>query len=209
MTAPGVASETPANTDTGGGGIPTNLFTQQQLDHTAAQARRGALESFFKSVGIDKIPSAEEAQQIFSAAAEYQKQQAGQKGDVERLTGELATANEKAAKVPELELALRRAQLAGDAGLKSRYHKYVEGDDDDAIKASIEETLADVGGGGNGSGDGGETPPEDEQKPPAKKGTGGTPPAPNPQQGAGGGGKPKTSMSAGRDAYKAKHGEKE
>lgn len=209
MTTPGVETGTTANSDTGGGGgIPTSLFTQQQLDHTAAQARRGALESFFKSVGIDKVPNAEEAQQIFTAAAEHQKQQAGQKTDVERLTNELAAEKEKSAKVPGLESALRRAQLAGDAGLKSRYHKYLEGDDDEAIKASIEETLADVSPGGGGSDEGGEEPPAGEpQQQPAKKGTGATPPAPNPQQGAGGGGKPKTNMAAGRDAYKAKHGD--
>jgi hypothetical protein len=127
---------------------------------------------------------------------------------VERLTKELAAEKEKSAKASGLEAALLRAQLAGDAGLKSRYHKYVEGDDEESIKASIGETLADVGGGGSGAGEGGETPPEGEpQQQPAKKGTGATPPAPNLQQGAGGGGKPKTSMAAGRDAYKAKHGE--
>ena len=123
---------------------------------------------------------------------------------MERLIADLVTKTAEAEKVPALEAAKCRVELAGDAGLKSRYHKYVEGSTDEEIDASIKLVLADVGGGG------GEPDQTDqEQQPPAKKGTGGTPPAPNPQQGLGSGSAPKSTLAAGREAYKAKHGEKE
>lgn len=186
------------------------MFTQDQVNHFTAEAKRGALNNFFKELGLDKPPTADELKGVLSAADEHRKQQDGQKGDVERLTAELATANAEAQKVPGLEQQLQRAQIASDAGLKPRYWKYVEGDDDEAIKASVQTVLADVPGGppagegaeGEGTGDAGE-----QQQQQSGTGTGLTP---NPQQGAGGGGKPKkATMQAGAEAYKAKHGEKE
>lgn len=202
MTQPEGAGNGPAN-PTGDGGVTATLFTQEQVNHFNAQARRGALDTFFKDeLGLDKPLTADELKASLAAATEYQKLQNGSKSDVERLTTELGTVKAEAEKVPALEAAKRRAELAGDAGLKSRYHKYVEGATDEEIEASIKLVLADVGGGGTGGGEGGGTPPE--QQPPARQGTGSL--TPNPQQGAGGGGKPKSSMTAGRDAYKSKRG---
>jgi hypothetical protein len=211
MTLPNSDSGTPANSDQGdGGGIPTTLFTQQQLDHTAAQARRGALEGFFKQIGFDKTPTAEELQATVAAAQEHEKLKAGQQSDVERLTTENATLKSQAEKIPSLEAAKRRAELAGDAGLKSRYHKYVEGSTDEEIQESIKLVLADVGGGGTGGGqEGGETPPNGQQQ--TQQGTGSTGGlTPNPQQGTSGGGNNQTkgSLKSGREAYLAKHGTK-
>jgi len=207
MTQPDVGQAPAANPGQGGnGGIPATLFTQEQVNHFNAEAKRTAVSNYFKELGLDKPPTGEELSTALQQASEYQKLQNGQKSDVERLTADLATKTAEAEKVPALEAAKRRAELAGDAGLKSRYHKYVEGATDEEIDASIKLVLADVGGGGGGEP---EQPDQPEQQPPAKKGTGGTPPAPNPQQGLGGGGKPKSTLAAGREAYKAKHGEKE
>lgn len=189
--------------------MTATLFTQEQANGFAAEAKRNAVNSYFKELGFDKPPTGDELKNTLTAASEYQKLQNGQKSDVERLTGELATAKSEAEKVPSLQTQLLRARLAGDSGLKSRYWKYVEGDDEDSIKASVQETLADIRGGDEGSGEGGEPQPDQqqEQQPPAKKGTGSL--APNPQQGAGGGQPPKPSMQSGAAAYKAKRGDKE
>jgi hypothetical protein len=182
------------------------MFTQEQVNHFNAEAKRTAVTNYFKELGLDKPPTGEELSQTIQAATEYQKLKDGEKTEVQRLNGELATKAAEAEKVPTLEAQLLRARLAGDAGLKSRYWKYVEGDDEEAIKASIAETLQDIRGGGDGSGDEGEPgEQEQEQRAPAKKtGTGRL--DPTPQQGAGGGSPPKPSMQAGADAYKAKRG---
>lgn len=207
MTTPDVGQAPSAGSGGDGAtGIPATLFTQEQVNHFNAQAKRGALESFFKEeLGLDKPLSSDELKASLAAAAEYQKLQNGQKSDVERLTTDLAAKTAEAEQVPGLQAAKRRAELAGDAGLKSRYHKYVEGETDEEIDASIKLVLADVGGGGEGGegGDGDSPPDPPEQR---RQGTGGL--TPNPQQGSGGGGgTPKATMSAGRDAYKAKRGE--
>lgn len=209
MTQPEGAGNGPANAGgDGGAGISATLFTQEQMNHHIANAKRGAVDTFFKEhVGLDKPLTGDELKASLAAAAEHAKLQNGQKSDVERLTTDLAAKSAEADKVPGLEAAKRRAELAGDAGLKSRYHKYVEGATDEEIQASINLVLADVGGGGSGGGEGGEGEPPagtPEQQPPARTGTGAL--APNLQQGAGGGGKPKSTMSAGRDAYKSKRG---
>ena len=176
----------------GQGGVSATLFTQDQVNHFNAQARRGALESFFKQeLGLDKIPNADELKQTFANAGEFAKIQDGQKNDVERLTGQLGEANKKAERVPVLEGELLRAQIAADAGLKSRYWKYVEGKTEDEIKASVKAVLDDVGSG--------------EQNPEQGQGSGGRPPEPNPQQGRGGGQSPAKSMAAGAARYAEKH----
>lgn len=210
MTQPDGAPGGPANSDAGGGGEngggAVNLFTQAQVNSIAAAEKRGAISSYFKELGFDAPPSGDELKAAITAAS-------SQKGDVERLTGERDTARAEAEKVPGLETSLLRARLAGDAGLKSRYWKYIEGDDEDSIKASIQEVLGDVrgGGSGDGSGDDGGNGGEQgqEQQRQSRQGTGARPPAPNQQQGSNSGGKPKTSMQAGREAYLAKHGKKE
>lgn len=204
MTQPDGENGGPANSDAGGGaegGGAVNLFTQAQVNSIAAAEKRGAIASFFKELGFDTPPSGDELKAAITAAS-------SQKGDVERLTGERDTAKAEAEKVPGLEAQLLRARLAGDAGLKSRYWKYIEGDDEESIKASIAETLADVRGGGSGDGEGApQGEPEPQQQ--SRSGTGARPPAPNQQQGTSGGGKPKSTMQAGREAYLAKHGKKE
>lgn len=195
------------------GGTPANqgaVFTQAQVNHFVAEGKRGALDGFFKGeLGLERVPTTEEFKGILGAATEHQKLKDGEKGDVERLTTELTTVKEQAAKLPTMEAQLLRARLAGDAGLKSRYWKYVEGDDEESIKASITETLADIRGGGDGEGEDGDDDTDDvDDTQQQRQGTGFL--KPNPQQGAGGGkGKPKTTLAAGREAYEAKHGKKE
>lgn len=201
MTQPEASNNASANTFTSGTstGIPATLFTQEQVNHFNAEAKRGAVNSYFKELGFDKPPTGEELNAAIEAATEYQRLKDGEKTEVQRLTGEIGTLKTEAEKVPGLEAAKRRAELAGDAGLKSRYHRYVEGTTDEEITASIQEVLADIRGGGSGEGQ----QPQPEQQP-AKKGTGRLEPAP--QQGMASGTPPKPSMQAGRDAYKAKTG---
>lgn len=211
MTGPVADSANPANAQQPGGGV--SLFTQEQVNAIAANTRREALQGYFKDLGLNATPSQDQLKQVLTDAQEYQRIKQGEKGDVERLTSELAAEKEKSARVSELELQLNRAKLAADAGLKSRYWKYLEGDNDDAIKASVQETLGDIRGGGDGSGDGddggaGGDPQENQgQQPQQRRGTGASPLTPNPQQGAGGGAPTGKSMASGMAAYKAKHGQ--
>lgn len=181
-------SQQPANSGQGQG-VQATLFTQDQVNHFNAEAKRGAVAGFFKELGLDTVPSADELKKTLADAGEYTKQQQGQLGDVERLTGQLGEANKKAEQVPALEADLLKARIAADAGLKSKYWKYVEGKTEDEIGESVRSVLADVGG----REDGGQPPPP------------GRPPEPNPQQGRGGGQPSGKTLQAGRDAYVAKH----
>lgn len=192
---PGTGPTQPAN----GGGTPTPVFTQDQVNHFQAEAKRGAVGTMFKEAGLEKPLSPEELKTALANAAEYQKLQAGQQTELQTAQSQLAEASRKAEKVPTLEAQLHRQALAGEAGLKPRYWKYIEGDDDEAVKASIKAIQEDLGIGGDGSGDG-DGANGTQQQP------GGSTLTPNPQQGTGGGGKPPAkSMSAGADAYKARH----
>lgn len=206
----------------GATGAPATLFTQEQVNHFNREARTSALASFFKSLGMDTVPSEDEMKGMLTAASEYQKQQAGKKDDVQRLSDELAAEKQISAKVPGLEQQIQKAKVAAEAGLKPRYWKYIEGDDDEAIKASVQETLGDISGGGNGSGDGstgatgsdgatgatGATGTTGGATGQQRQGTGGL--TPNLQQGAGSGSNtPTSTLDAGREAYLAKHGKKE
>jgi hypothetical protein len=198
MTQPEGSASYSASSGQPGGGMQTTVFSQEQVNRIAGEARQKAVGNFFKDLGFEAPPSVDELKANLDAAAEHRKQQEGQKGDVERLTGELVSEKEISAKVPSLEAALLRAQMAGDAGLKSRYHKYVEGETTEEIEASINDVLKDVGGGG--SADEGEQPEPES----SRQGTGKL--EPNPQQAAGGGGSAKqASMSKGAEAYRAKH----
>lgn len=175
------------------GGVTATLFTQDQVNHFSADAKRGAVSAFFKEAGLTKPLSAEEVKAVMAKAAEFEKREQGEKTDVERLTTQLAEVTQKAELVPGFETELNRARIAADAGLKSRYWKYIEGETDTDIAASVAAVLADVGGASNEDGDDdGETPPQ-----------GGRPP--NPQQGRGGGGPGKATMQSGRDTYKSKY----
>jgi hypothetical protein len=200
MAEDGGASSGAANSDSQQqqGGVQATLFTQDQLNSIAAKEKRGAIAGFFKELGFDEVPDAEAVKQTFAAAEEHKKLKDGEKGDVERLNGELNSAREKAAKVPELETVINRQRIAADEKVPSRFWKYIEGKSDDEIKESIKGLKEELGLTDDGNVDG------QQQNPPA--GTGARPPAPNQQQGStSGGGAPGKTLSAGREAYEAKH----
>lgn len=178
-------------------GVNATLFTQDQVNYFAAQEKRGALDGYFKGLGFDSTPSPDDLKQVLTDAGEYKKLKDGEKGEVQRLNDGLSEANKKAERVPVLEADLLRAQIAADAGLKSRYWKYVEGKSEDEIKASVQDVLKDIRADGDDEGDDG-----DKQD---QSGTGGKPPDPNPQQGRGGGKPPGQSLQSGAAAYAAKH----
>lgn len=174
-------------------GVQATLFTQDQVNHFNAEARRGALNGFFKELGFDAPPSADVLKATLSKASEFDKLQEGQKSDVERLTGELSEVQKKAEHVSVLEAQLSQARIAADLGLKPRYWKYVEGSTDEEIKSSVESILRDVRGDVS----------EDATQ---QTGSGTTRRLePNPQQGRSAGTPPARSLTAGADAYKAKH----
>lgn len=186
-----------------GGGVQATLFTQQHVNSIAAESKRNALTNFFKELGFEDVPDAETVKSTFAAASEFKKQQDGQKGDVERLQGELTTANQKAARIPELETTINRQRIAADEKLPTRFWKYVEGKTDDEIKESIAGIKQELGLDANGN-EGGQ--PQGGQQQQVPQGTGARPPQPNPQQGSNnGGGNPSKTLSAGREAYEKKH----
>lgn len=190
-----------------GDGDKGGTFTQEQVNSIAAREKRGALGTFFKELGFDSVPTADALKGIFAAADEHKKQQDGQKGDVERLGGQLASEKEKSAKVPTLETTILRQQIAGDAKLPTRFWRFVEGKTEDEIKASIKELKEELDLETEDGGDGGDG---DEGKGQQQGGTGARPPKPNQQQGANnGGGTPAKTLAAGAAAYAEKHGKKE
>lgn len=202
--AEGGSAGTPANSGNEGG-VQATLFTQDQVNTIAAKEKRGALGAFFKELGFDNIPDAETVKSTFDAAKEFKKRQDGEKGDVERLGGELAAANEKANKVPALETTILQQRIAGEQQLPVRFWRFVEGKTEDEIKDSITELKKELnlseGGDGNDGG-GGDDEKKSQQQQQQKR-----PPAPNPQQGAtSGGGSPGKTLASGAEAYKAKHG---
>lgn len=172
----------------------SGVFTQDQVNHFQAEAKRSAVGGFFKELGFDKPPTADELKAALTDAGEMRKLRDGKKDDVERLTGELAAANEKAAKVTELETITNRQRIAADLQLPTRVWRFVEGSTDDEIKESIKGLRTDLGLPEvlEGAGD---QPKQD----------GPRPPLPIPGQGTGGGGKPKSTLTSGRDLYASKH----
>lgn len=196
----GTPSGGSANSGSGEGGVQTTLFTQEQVNTFNAQAKRAAVGNFFKELGFDDVPDAETVKTTFQTAAEHKKLKDGEKGDVERLNTELGTVKEKAAKVPTLETTILQQQLAGTEGLPVRFWKFVEGKTEDEIKESIEGLKKDLNLTDDGNDDGGNGQQQQQV------GTGARPPAPNQQQGrTGSGGAPGKTLSAGREAYEAKH----
>lgn len=178
----------------GQSGVQATLFTQDQVNHFNAEARRGALNGFFKELGFDAPPSADVLKSTLNKASEFDKLQEGQKSDVERLTSELGEVQKKAEQVSVLETQLSQARIAADLGLKPRYWKYVEGSTDEEIKSSVESILQDVRS---------ENTKEDAQQ---QTGSGTNRRLePNPQQGRGAGTPPARTLTAGAEAYKAKH----
>lgn len=190
-----------ANSGGNEGGVQATLFTQDQVNSIAAREKRGALDGYFKELGLDGPPDAESLKETLAAAAEYRKLKDGEKGDVERLNGEIATEKQKSARVPVLETTILQQQLAGTEGLPVRFWRFVEGKTEDEIKESIKGLKADLNlTEGDDGGDG----QQQQQRQPA--GTGARPPAPNQQQGStNGGGAPGKTLSAGREAYEKKH----
>lgn len=172
-------------------GVTATLFTQDQVNHFNAEARRGALNSFFKELGFDAPPSADELKATLSKAGEFDKLQDGQKSDVERLTGELSEAQKRAENVAVLETQLSQARIAAELGLKPRYWKYVEGKTEEEIKASVEDILRDVNANDSQAQTQGSTANRRLE--------------PNPQQGRATGTAPASTLSAGAEAYRAKH----
>jgi hypothetical protein len=190
MTQPNEGGSGPANQGHSGG-VPATLFTQDQVNHFNAQAKREALGGFFKELGFDTVPDANTVKDTLGKASEFDKLQDGQKNDVQRLTDQLSEANKKVERVPALEADLLRARIAADAGLKSKYWKFVDGKTEDEIKASVEDIKKDIR---TDDGDQGQQPDD-----------GPRPPAPVAQQGHGGGQPPTKTLAAGADAYRAKH----
>lgn len=208
MTQPNGDPGDPANSGPSGG-VTTNLFTQDQVNTFNAAAKREAVTKYFKDLGYDSVPTVEDLKGTLGKASEYDKLKDGEKGDVQRLTDQLGVKTKEAEQVPVLKNDLLRAQIAADAGLKSRYWKYIEGDSEDDIKASVQDVLRDIRvgtGDGEGEGEG-----EDEGDQGGADDGGKKRLTPNPQQGAAssGGGAKKPSMSAGAEAYKARYGKKE
>lgn len=196
----GTPSGGSANSGGSEGGVQATLFTQDQVNSFNAQAKRGAVGSFFKELGFEDAPDAETIKSAFQAAAEHKKLKDGEKGDVERLNTELSTTKEKAARVPTLETTILQQQLAGTEGLPVRFWKFVEGKTEDEIKESIEGLKKDLNLTDGGDDDGSSGRQQQQV------GTGARPPAPNQQQGrTGSGGAPGKTLSAGREAYEAKH----
>lgn len=185
----------PANSGQGGG-VQATLFTQDQVNHFNAEARRGALGSFFKDLGFDAPPSADDLKAALGKASEFDKLQEGQKSDVERLTGELSEASKKAEQVSVLEVQLNQARIAADLGLKPKYWKYVEGSTEEEIKTSVEDILKDIRGDAVTA----DVQEEKQQGSAANRRL-----EPNPQQGRNAGTPPARTLTAGAEAYRAKH----
>lgn len=178
----------------GQSGVTATLFTQEQVNHFNAEARRGALNSFFKDLGFEAPPSADDLKSVLGKASEFDKLQDGQKSDVERLTAELGETSKKAEQVEVLQSQLDRARIAAELGLKPRYWKYIEGSTEEDIKASVEDILKDMRG---------EESPESQE---IRQGSGTNRGLePNPQQGRKPGTPPGRTLSAGAEAYRAKH----
>lgn len=196
-----------ANNDQDDGDGATT-FTQAQVNKIAAREKRGALGAFFKELGLDTPPDVETLKATFDAAAEHKKLKDGEKGDVERLGGQLASEKEKSAKIPTLETTILRQQIAGTEQLPPRFWRYVEGKTDDEIKESIKELKTELNLTTDDGGDGGDGGQGNGQQ--QVTGTGAHPPEPNQQQGRNnGGGTPTKTLAAGREAYAAKHPKKE
>ncbi len=199
MTGP-VGSEGNGGATPGEGGVQATLFTQDQVNAFNAATKRGAVSNFFKELGFDSVPDAEAVKAAFDDAGALKKLKDGEKGDVERLNTELSAAQKTAGEVPELKATIERQRIAADEGLPSRFWKYVEGKTEDEIKESITGLKTELGITTESGG---------QQQQGTPTGTGARPPLPNPQQGSSGGGSgPGKTLSAGREAYEAKHGKK-
>lgn len=183
---------TSAANSNGPSGVTATLFTQEQVNHFNAEAKRGALNGFFKDLGFDAPPNVDELKSVLVKAGEFDKLQEGQKSDVERLTGELSEASKKAEQVTVLQSQLEQARIAAELGLKPRYWKYIEGGTEEEIKTSVEDILKDVRGDSSDISD--------------QQGSGTNRSLePNPQQGRKPGSPPARSLTAGAEAYRAKH----
>lgn len=200
MTGPAGGSEGGAANSGNQGAVQASLFTQDQVNRIAADEKRGALRGFFKELGFEDVPDADTLKETFTAAGEFKKIKDGEKGDVERLNGEIAAEKQKSARIPELEATITRQKIAAEEKLPTRLWKFIEGKTDDEIKESIKGLKEDLGlteDDGDGQGN---------QQQRQVSGTGARPPAPNPQQGrTNGGGGPSKTLSAGREAYEKKH----
>lgn len=198
-----------ANSGQGGsGGTSSPLFTQEQANAFAAQAKRGAVASYFKELGFDKVPTNDELSKVFKDAGELAKLQQGQQGDVERLTNELNESKGYKERADSLEVTVNRQRIAADLQLPTRFWKFIDGTTDDEITESVKGLKKDLnlpdGDAGNGGGDG------NQNQGGGNAGGQGQRMDPNPQQGSSNGGAPPAkTMAQGAEAYKARHGIKE
>ena len=199
MADDGGQSGVPANPAGQDGGVQATLFTQDHVNHFTAEAKRGALGGYFKDLGFDSPPTAEELKAQLTYASEYQKLKEGQKGDIERLTGELTSVKEAAARIPELETIVNRQRIAAELALPTKVWNFIEGKTDDEIKESVKGIRTILG-----MSEEPEAASEDSGSQDGKP----RPPRPAPGQGGGPGGKPKSTMSSGFDLYKSKHPDK-
>ena len=204
--AEGGSQGNPANSGQGDGGtVQAQLFTQDAVNSIAARERKGALQGFFKELGFEQVPDANTLKETLTKATEFDKQQEGQKGDVQRLTDQLNAEKQKSAEVPTLKTTILQQRIAADEKLPTRFWKYVEGSTDDEIKESIKGIKAELGLADDGDGDGG-----NQQHQQQGQQQGARPPAPNQQQGrTSGGGSPAKTLSSGAEAYARKHAKKE
>lgn len=178
----------------GGGENSAKTFTQAEVDRVAGKARGEAVSKLFKDAGLDNL-SVDDLKGLAADAAEHRKGRESAKGDVERLNGEVEKYKPLAEQVPGLNLTILRQQVAGKQQLPPRLWKLIEGDDEDSIKASIEDLKKEFGIETDDGDDGG-----DKQQQNGRIGSGRRP-APNAQQGSGGGRSEKASLTAGREAY--------
>ena len=198
MTVDADSGQGPANQ--GGGGVQATLFTQDQVNQFNAAAKRGAVGGFLKDLGLDPNTPPEDLQKALKDAGEFRKLQEGQQSEVQQLTTKLGDVTTKAERVPELEAVIQRQKIAATLKLPIEMWEYVKGKTDEEITESVN-TLKRVLD--RTEGDGEEHDDQQQQQP--RPGTGGRPPEPNPQQGRGGGKPPGKTLSAGADAYRAKH----
>lgn len=193
----------PDDPEGGSGNEAPKTFTQAQVDAIAANTRRSAVSTFLKEAGLDELKP-DDLKTLATNASEYVKIKDGEEPEIERLSGELNSTKEVAAKVPTLELVIERQQRAGLLGLPARFWKYVEGTDEASITESVKALAKDLNF----------TLPEGEDENPGGNQNGadgktqigaGRPPAGNVHQGANNGQSAKPTLASGMEAYREKH----
>jgi hypothetical protein len=148
-------------------GEPT--LTQEAVNKMVGSARVEARQAFLKKHGFT---SEDEFTAAVKKAKEIEEAQLSELEKAQKQLDEYKTAAESAkAEADALRTANLRASIAREKGLKEAAVKYVVGDDEDSIKASVDDLLTiagksepddDLGGGTNppGAADMGKSPDE-------------------------------------------------